>query len=155
MCHKKRIGSVHLYTALFHSVSSGNPSPFTVVCIHNILKANLYHIHPHFQYDTGNHAWKRCSTWCFILLIQTKYMGMFKWEERVYIVNGLRLLPVYVEDVLEIMQISNSFVKYICSRADLNLVYSLTSSLPLRIGILQYTKSRTFYTSNQLSYLTY
>lgn len=48
-----------------------------------------------------------------------------------------------------------SFVKHICFRADLNQVNSLTSSLPLRIGILQYMKSRTFYTSNQLSYLTY
>ena len=33
------------------------------VCIHNILKASLYHRHPYFQYDSGNHAWKGCTTW--------------------------------------------------------------------------------------------
>lgn len=48
-----------------------------------------------------------------------------------------------------------SFVKHVCSRADLNQVNSLTGSLPLRIGILQYMESNSFNTSNQLSYLTF
>ena len=37
----------------------------------------------------------------FILLIPTKYMGMFKWGFRIHIVNDLCDLPV--ENVMRIM----------------------------------------------------
>ena len=72
-------------------VVSGKATTPSRVCIHNILKDSVYHIHPHFQRDSGKHAEKRCATWCFILLVQTKYMGMFKNKGR-----GFTMFMAYI-----------------------------------------------------------
>ena len=60
--------------------------------------------------DTMNCEWQSCREGMnymnFIVLTQTKYMGMFKWTWTVRFVNDLCLLPVY--DVVSLMQLSNS-----------------------------------------------
>ena len=75
-----------------HLVVKGNTTTPTRVCIHNILKASVHHIHPQFEYDSNKYFENRCVIWCFILPVQTKYMGKFKEMKNVHIVHGLRLL---------------------------------------------------------------
>ena len=66
--------------ALIHSteqqlVVKSNTTTPTTVCIHNIFKVIVHHIHLQFEYDSGKHFENKCATCCFILPGQTKYMG--------------------------------------------------------------------------------
>jgi hypothetical protein len=57
-----------------HLVVKGNTTTSTRVCIQNILKVSVHHIHPQFEYDSGKHFeidvlygvlffWSKQNTW--------------------------------------------------------------------------------------------